>query len=164
MDSGERKYKNKEITVYWKPSSCIHASACTNELPEVFNPDERPWVKMEGSNTSKIIDVVDKCPVDALTWKWNDESKNKEVGSEHSNHIKNRRKALLEKDNLDPKQDTAIDIMDDGPFVVNGGFLLERENGSRSKFSGTVSLCRCGASKLKPFCDGSHRSINFKSK
>ncbi|HCC70614.1 MAG TPA: hypothetical protein DEQ09_05615 [Bacteroidales bacterium] len=52
MESGKRKYKNKEITVYWKPSSCIHASACTNELPEVFNPDKRPWVNIDGSHKS----------------------------------------------------------------------------------------------------------------
>ena len=163
MESGERKYKNKDITVYWKPSSCIHASACTNELPEVFDANKRPWVKMDGSVTERIIEVVDKCPVDALTWKWNDEDKNEAVGKEHPNHVKNRRRSLLKKDELDMNQKASINIMDNGPFVVNGGFLLERENGSRSKFSGTVSLCRCGESKLKPFCDGSHRNINFKA-
>lgn len=157
MESGERKYKNKDITVYWKSSSCIHASACINELPEVFNPSKRPWVKMEGSVTEKIIEVVNKCPVDALTWKWNDDEKNKTVGKEHPNHIKNRRKSLLINDDIETLKGVNIRIMENGPYIINGGFLLERENGSRSKFSGTVSLCRCGASKLKPFCDGSHR-------
>jgi len=157
MEAGERKYKNKDITVYWKPSSCIHASACTNELPEVFNPDERPWIKMQGSHTEKIIEVVDKCPVDALTWKWNDDKKNETVGLEHPNHVKNRRRLLLKEDDIDSRRDTRIKIMNNGPYVINGGFILERNNGSRSKFSGTVSLCSCGKSKMKPFCDGSHR-------
>lgn len=163
MASGERKYKNKDITVYWKPSTCIHASACINGLPRVFNPRRRPWVKLEESVTEKIIEVVDKCPVDALTWKWNDDEKNKTVGKEHPNHIKNRRRSLMENDDFDSQEGTNIQIMDNGPLIINGGFLLERENGSRSKFSGTVSLCRCGASKLKPFCDGSHRTIDFKA-
>jgi len=162
MESGDKKYKNKEITVYWKPSSCIHASACTNGLPEVFNTERRPWVKMEGSVTGKIIEVVDKCPVDALTWKWNNKEKNNNVGIEHPNHIKNRRRSLLKKDEIEISKGASINMMENGPFIVNGAFFLERENGLRSKFSGTVSLCRCGESKLKPFCDGSHRLINVK--
>ncbi len=163
MESGERKYKNKDITVYWKPSSCIHASACINGLPRVFNPRKRPWIKLEQSVTEKIIEVVDKCPVDALTWKWNDEEKNKTVGKEHPNHIKNRRKSLLTNDDTETFKGASIQIMDNGPFVIKGGFLLERENGSRTKFNGTVSLCRCGASNMNPFCDGSHRATDFKA-
>ncbi|HDZ41366.1 MAG TPA: hypothetical protein ENH59_06785 [Bacteroidetes bacterium] len=157
MKAGERKYKNKDITVYWKPSSCIHASECTHGLPEVFNPDKKPWINMDGSHTEKIIEVVDKCPVDALTWKWNDDKKNETVGEEHPNHIKNRGRALLKNDDTGSGSETVIKIMENGPCIITGGFILERNNGSRSKFSGTLSLCRCGKSKLKPFCDGSHR-------
>jgi len=163
MGSGERKYKTNDITVYWKPSTCIHAGACINGLPRVFNPRRRPWIKLEESVTARIIEVVDKCPVDALTWKWNDEEKNQIVGTEHPNHIKNRRISLLENDDIETSNSASIQTMNNGPLIVKGGFLLERENGSRSKFSGTVSLCRCGASKLKPFCDGSHRAIDFKA-
>ncbi|MDZ7737593.1 MAG: (4Fe-4S)-binding protein [Bacteroidales bacterium] len=163
MESAEREYKNNEITVYWKPSSCIHASACTNELPAVFDTERRPWVKMDASETEKIIEVVDKCPVDALTWKYNDDEQNKDVGIEHPNHIKNMRRSLLKKRTAEADQRVTINIMENGPFVIAGGFLLERENSTRSKFSGTVSLCRCGESKLKPFCDGTHRTIKFKS-
>lgn len=156
MEPGERKYSNKDITVYWKPSSCIHASTCINELPEVFRTNKKPWVRMEGSNTEKIIEVVDRCPVDALTWKYNDSARNEPVGNEHPNHVKNRRKTLLKDDS---EFDRAITVkpMKDGPFVINGSFYLERENGVRTKFNGTVSICRCGKTKLQPFCDGSHR-------
>jgi len=96
-------------------------------------------------------------PVDALTWKWNDDKKNETVGEEHPNHIKNRGRALLKNDDTGSGSETVIKIMENGPCIITGGFILERNNGSRSKFSGTLSLCRCGKSKLKPFCDGSHR-------
>lgn len=157
MEPGERKYKNKDITVYWKPSSCIHASTCINELPAVFRSGEKPWVRMEGGSTDEIIEVVDRCPVDALTWKYNKPEKNDPIGNEHPNHVKNRRKTLLTDDS---EFDRAITIrtMQDGPYVINGSFYLERENGVKTKFNGTVSVCRCGKTKLPPFCDGSHRT------
>ena len=70
--------------------------------------------------------------------------------------VKNRRKTLLTDDS---EFDRAITVkpMKDGPFVINGSFYLERENGVKSKFNGTVSICRCGKTRLQPFCDGSHR-------
>ena len=74
--SGGRKYINDQITVYWKPSACIHASYCYRELIEVFDPSRRPWVDLNGSTTSRIIEVVNLCPTEALAWKWNDEEKN----------------------------------------------------------------------------------------
>ncbi len=159
MVSGERKYKSDEITVYWKPSSCIHASTCINELPRVFRSGKRPWVRMDGASTEEIIRVVDKCPVDALTWKWNDEKKNALVGKEHSNHIRNKRASLAVNDDFVSTGQASIRLMKEGPLVVNGTFFIERETGNRTKFNGTVSLCRCGRSDLQPFCDGSHREI-----
>jgi len=158
MESGDRKYKNKDITVFWKPSSCIHASTCVNELPGVFSPEKRPWVRMEAASTDEIIEVVDKCPVDALMWEWNDEEKNNRIGVEHPNHINNRRKSVMKVDAVPSAEAVTLKVRDDGPVVVNGSFFIERENGTRSKFNGTVTLCRCGKTKLPPFCDGSHRN------
>ncbi len=60
--SGGRRYKNDEITVYWKPSACVHASYCYRELIEVFDPGRRPWVDLDNSTTENIIEVVNLCP------------------------------------------------------------------------------------------------------
>lgn len=161
MESGNRKYKNDDITVYWKPSSCIHASTCVNELPLVFRSEERPWVRMDGASTNDIIEVVDKCPVDALMWSWNDEKKNKNVGVEHPNHLNNRRKLPTGNASAGTTdQVAAVKFSEAGPMMVTGSFFIERENGTRSKFNGTVSICTCGNTRLSPFCDGSHRNLN----
>ena len=62
------KYANDEITVVWQPGLCQHSTRCWKGLIEVFNPQERPWIKMEGATTERIIDQVNKCPSGALSY------------------------------------------------------------------------------------------------
>jgi uncharacterized Fe-S cluster protein YjdI len=62
------KYNNDEITVVWKPNSCQHSTLCWKGLIEVFNPKERPWIKMDGATTERIIEQVKKCPSGALSY------------------------------------------------------------------------------------------------
>jgi CDGSH-type Zn-finger protein len=54
--------------------------------------------------------------------------------------------------------------MDNGPILVSGDFKIMLPNGQEVPVEGeTVALCRCGASTNKPFCDGRHKEIGFKS-
>jgi len=62
------KYSNEDITVVWKPKMCIHSTKCWKELRDVFNPTERPWVKMDGATTERIIEQVNCCPSGALSY------------------------------------------------------------------------------------------------
>lgn len=56
----------------------------------------------------------------------------------------------------------SIEFMPDGPALVKGSFRLE-EKGQWAAKNGPVALCRCGHSKNKPYCDGSHKAAGFKS-
>lgn len=161
--TGGRKYKNDDITVYWKPSACIHASYCYRELIEVFDPSRRPWVDMQGASTEKIIEIVNLCPTDALAWKWNDEEKNKSIGSDQYNHINFRRPELInDKEPEKEEQPVSVKIMIDGPIVIKGNLSLIYEDGNKKDFKeGMISLCRCGVSDHQPFCDGRHRKVGF---
>ena len=157
--TNDREYNNEEITVYWKPGACIHASYCYRELLAVFDPTRRPWVNMKGAATEKIIETVNLCPTEALTWKWNDDEKNKTVGKEHTNHVKFRRPELIDKMDKSEQRESpvTVDIMTDGPIMITGSFTL-KYNGNTKKIKDTlVSLCRCGKSYNQPFCDGSHK-------
>ncbi len=62
------KYSSEELTVIWKPSLCAHSKLCWKNLPEVFNPRERPWIKIGSTETKKITDQIDKCPSGALSY------------------------------------------------------------------------------------------------
>jgi len=160
--SDERKYTNGEITVYWKPSACVHASYCYRELIEVFDPSRRPWVDMKGGSTDRIIEVVNLCPTEALAWKWNDEEKNKDIGKDHLNHINFRRPELINNDTITIKESSAsVKVRTDGPVVITGNFSLEYGTTRKGIKDGMISICRCGASENMPFCDGKHRKIGF---
>jgi uncharacterized Fe-S cluster protein YjdI len=160
--SDERKYTNGEITVYWKPSACVHASYCYRELIEVFDPSRRPWVDMKGASTDRIIEVVNLCPTEALTWKWNDEEKNKDIGKDHLNHVIFRRPELINNDTITIKESSvSVKVRPDGPVVITGNFSLEYGTTRKGIKDGMISICRCGASENMPFCDGKHRKIGF---
>lgn len=64
----KKEYSNGEVTVVWQSGKCIHSGNCVRNNPEVFQPREKPWIKIEGSSTEKIIDTVKKCPSGALSY------------------------------------------------------------------------------------------------
>ena len=61
--------------------------------------------------------------------------------------------------------DVTIRIKDNGPFLVTGPITLLDDAGNAYDLQGkeTIALCRCGASKARPFCDGAHRECGFES-
>ncbi len=143
-----RKYTNGEITVYWRPAECIHATYCYSELIEVFNPRKRPWINMQGASTEEIIKIVNKCPTNALTYKWN-----KDIEKEDG----------MAKASPEYEQKTEIKIMEDGPLIIRGNFKIIGTDGKEMKQMKVASICRCGQSGNKPFCDGTHKKTGVKN-
>jgi hypothetical protein len=117
---------------------------------------------MNSSTTERIIEVVNLCPTEALTWKWNEERKNDSVGSDQLNHVKFRRPELMNVNDLDSQeQPVSVKIMSDGPIVIKGNFTFSYNGTKKEVRDGMISICRCGASDLMPFCDGQHRKAGF---
>jgi uncharacterized Fe-S cluster protein YjdI len=155
MEKSDREYSNGKITVYWKPGKCIHATTCYRELNEVFNPRNRPWVNINGATSEEIIKVVKKCPTKALDWKWNDPVQQKEE--------EEKEKAKLESESVVEAEEkpVTVNVMKDGPILIQGKFTIYNEEGNVLKTLSMTSLCRCGHSRVLPFCDGSHRKHAF---
>jgi len=65
------QYKNENITIHWDQSKCIHAGVCVRLLPSVYNPKERPWVKIENASSEELTAQIDKCPSGALSYTLN---------------------------------------------------------------------------------------------
>jgi uncharacterized Fe-S cluster protein YjdI len=165
-DPRNRQYTNGEITVFWIPSKCIHATTCFRELIDVFNPGRRPWVNMEGAPTRRIAEVVNKCPTQALVWKYNKDLTDDEKVAQRQTAVEelNPQTATGNKEQAEkvtPGKPTSIRIMKDGPIVVNGEFKIIGADTSELRKTPMTSFCRCGNSKSMPYCDGTHRKIGF---
>jgi uncharacterized Fe-S cluster protein YjdI len=137
-----KKYSNGEITVFWKPEKCVHSTRCFTGLPEVFNPQKRPWINMNASTTAAIIKAVSNCPSGALTYK-------KEIN--------------MSKEESKQSADVKIEPLANGPLLIHGKYVLVDKGRKEVMKEGTLALCRCGGSKNKPMCDGTHQMIDFKA-
>jgi len=140
------EYTNGEVTVFWKPRLCIHSANCLLGLPGVFDSDSKPWIDMKGATTEEIMKVVDTCPSRALTYLKNSL---KPVAAK-------RKKAVKKTGN------TRIQVLKNGPILISGNFIIRDAAKKKIHIAGEIAaICRCGASKKKPFCDGSHLAIKF---
>ena len=63
-----KEYTNGEVTVVWQSGKCTHSGNCVKNNPDVFQPKEKPWIKIDASSSDKIIEAVNKCPSGALTF------------------------------------------------------------------------------------------------
>ncbi len=64
-----KEYSNGEITILWQSERCTHSGICVKTLPQVYNPKERPWIKIENATSEELINQVAKCPSGALSIK-----------------------------------------------------------------------------------------------
>jgi uncharacterized Fe-S cluster protein YjdI len=140
-----KEYTNDEITVVWKPKKCIHSEYCWRGLPDVFKPKSKPWVDITGADSNTIAKQVEKCPSGALSYYWNKESQDNFKASEEAQNVEHMK----------------IKVFESGPIMVNGEVTIEHKDGT-TELKKNVALCRCGASTNKPFCDGSHKKVEFK--
>ena len=134
-----KTYTNGEITVVWKPSVCVHSKVCWTQLSEVFNPKARPWINMDGADTQRIAEQVDRCPSKALSYFRNEEA--------------------IQPD--DVQAESIVEPMPNGPLLIYGNLKVKDAQGNETQKNKVTAFCRCGASSNKPYCDGSHVKIGF---
>jgi thiamine pyrophosphate-dependent acetolactate synthase large subunit-like protein/CDGSH-type Zn-finger protein len=131
------KYKGKEVTIHDNRGTCSHAGFCTSDLPSVWLSGTEPWIDPDGATRDEIVATVHKCPSGALLYEEKGEVQSKfHDGPE-------------------------IRVSRDGPYYVRGGIGLESAELGEGATSEHYALCRCGASRNKPFCDGSHWYAGF---
>lgn len=130
-------YESDDIAVDFDPSRCIHSEKCVHGLRTVFDPDRRRWIDPSAAPADRVAEVIERCPTGALHYR------RKDGGARE-----------------DPDETNVARVGPDGPVYVRGDIRLELPGGETMEET-RVALCRCGASKDKPFCDGSHDRAGF---
>lgn len=132
-------YATDAITVTFDPTRCIHAAECIRTAPAVFDSRRRRWIKPELGDPALIVKAVHRCPTGAL-------------GYSLPNGI------------AEAPDSAEVRAAPGGPLYIRGETRVETEDGRVIAEGIRMALCRCGATRNAPFCDGSHREVGFRDR
>ncbi len=128
--------QSKTVRIRFDLKKCIHSRGCVLSRPDVFVPNVKgEWIHPELATPEEIAELAHQCPSGAIQY-----------------------------DRLDggppetPPKVNLVRIRENGPLAFHGELEIV---GLESTFRAT--LCRCGASKNKPYCDSSHNEIHFQA-
>jgi CDGSH-type Zn-finger protein/uncharacterized Fe-S cluster protein YjdI len=124
----------QKMALSFETKRCIHARFCVTGAPNVFLANVKgPWIHPDAMEVERVVEVAHACPSGAITYH--------RLDGVH--------------DETAPPVNLA-GIREAGPYAFRGQLQIDGEPvGFRA------TLCRCGASKNKPFCDGSHHDVGF---
>ena len=126
--------KGKQVTIHFDSGRCIHSRHCVLDHPDVFVPNvEGEWIHPDATPVEEVVRVAKTCPSGAISYTRHD------GGVPESAPLVN-----------------AVRVRENGPLAFNAPLTIR---GLAAGFRAT--LCRCGAWQSKPYCDGSHRKVNF---
>jgi len=126
--------RGEKVVVRFEAKRCIHSRNCVLGQPAVFVPNSPGgWIHPDAAPVEAITALVETCPSGALSYQRLDGGKEEQA----------------------PVVNT-VRVRENGPLAFHADLRLE---GSAPAFRAT--LCRCGASKNKPFCDNAHARMGF---
>lgn len=138
-DGVRKTYRGEDVEVSFDLDICVHIGECLRGNADVFRLDRRPWALPDMAPADEVAAVVRRCPSGALLYKRHDG-----------------------KPNEDPGDVTKVTPMRDGPLLVTGRIDVRHEDGTVETLP-RATLCRCGESQHKPFCDNQHLATGFKA-
>lgn len=137
-DEIQQEYPGKTVSIHFNRSICAGAANCVHGLPSVFTSDNSDnWIFPDNDSVENIAAAIARCPSGALTYTID-------------------RNALI-----NSPSDVSMAIVKDGPYHVQAIDLEPAAEWPHLQ-GRKYSLCRCGHSKNKPFCDYSHAEQNWK--
>ncbi|RAZ75112.1 CDGSH iron-sulfur domain-containing protein [Mesorhizobium atlanticum] len=125
--------EGEKIDVSFSGKRCIHSRNCVLGNPHVFVPNAPgEWIHPEAASVEQVVALAENCPSGAITYR------RKDGGPQEKPPVVN-----------------TVRVRENGPLAVHAEILLGDETFFRA------TLCRCGASQNKPFCDNSHIKAGF---
>ena len=133
-----RVYRGRDVEVSFDLDLCIHVGECLLGLPGVFDLKRRPWILPDGAHADDVAAVVERCPSGALQYRRLDGAPDESPSS------------------------TTVTPLRNGPLLIRGTIEVIRADGTTETLP-RATLCRCGLSRNKPFCDNSHLTGRFRA-
>ena len=130
-------YEGEEVTIHDNRGICSHAGLCDGTTPSVWRSGVEPWIDPNGASGEEIVSTIKRCPSGALSYSID--------GVEHR----------------DLDRPPQIQVSPAGPYWITGGVELQDAEWGEEASREHYALCRCGHSKNKPFCDGTHWYVDF---
>ncbi|MGE3761603.1 MAG: CDGSH iron-sulfur domain-containing protein [Kofleriaceae bacterium] len=128
--------RGEKVTIHFEAKRCIHSRHCVLDAPTVFLANVKgPWLYPDTVDAEHLAHVAQTCPSGAITYERHD------GGPEEK-----------------PPAVNQLRLRENGPYAIHADVRLV---GTGTLLRAT--LCRCGASANKPFCDGSHNVIEFRA-
>jgi uncharacterized Fe-S cluster protein YjdI/CDGSH-type Zn-finger protein len=143
------------VVVHWDAEVCSHSAACVQGLPRVFNPRRRPWIDTSAADAGAIETTVATCPSGALT------STRYAPGEVAPTGSSADAEALAARPEAPGAASVSVKVLPNGPYLLKGEIEVVDGAGAVARRITKVALCRCGNSRSKPFCDGSHHTTGF---
>lgn len=133
---GVEHVEGKAIDINFHTKLCIHSRYCVTGAPRVFLANvEGPWIHPDDMDVEELAAVARNCPSGAIQYKRKDGAPDEQAPPVN-----------------------LIRVLESGPNAFRGELRIDGE-----PISFRATLCRCGASKNKPYCDGSHHEIHFEA-
>jgi len=134
--SHEQEIQGKRVVIRFDGERCIHSRQCVLSRPDVFVPNvEGEWIHPDKATPDEVAALALACPSGAIAYRRLD------GGPEEQAPLVN-----------------VARLRENGPIAIHADMKIAGQVGDR-RFRAT--LCRCGASNNKPFCDGSHQQAGF---
>ncbi|MGC4092864.1 MAG: ferritin-like domain-containing protein [Polyangiaceae bacterium] len=131
---GVEHIRGKQLTLLYEGKKCIHARFCVTGAPRVFLANVKgPWINPDAMSVESLVEIAHACPSGAIRYQRGDGASEEQAPPVN-----------------------LLAVREAGPYAVRGDLRVD----GRSGFF-RATLCRCGASKNKPYCDGSHHEVNF---
>ena len=132
--AGVEAIEGKDLTLLYEGKRCIHARFCVTGAPRVFVANVvGPWIHPDEMPVDALVEIAHACPSGAIRY---------------------RRKDGHADESAPPVN--LLSTREAGPYAVHADIVLDGQ-----PLGYRATLCRCGASKNKPFCDQSHKDIGF---
>lgn len=131
----------KEATIHFDAQKCIHSRGCVLSHPDVFVPNvQGAWIHPDAQPVEELLHIAKNCPSGAIRV------------------VRNAPPAAGQTPNAEgaPIVNT-VRVRENGPLAIEAELLI---NGV-AQASPRATLCRCGQSNNKPFCDGRHSAAGF---